>query len=73
VLVSDAYQRRGVGTLLLEKLLEVGRAEGLRRITADILFDNYPMQRISRGLGFELRRDTQDMVMKAELDLYSPA
>ncbi|MGI8910593.1 MAG: GNAT family N-acetyltransferase [Rubrobacteraceae bacterium] len=73
VLVSDAYQRRGVGTLLLEKLLDVGRAEGLRRITADILFDNYPMQRISRGLGFELRRDTEDMVMKADLDLYRAA
>ena len=73
VLVSDAYQRRGVGTLLLEKLLDVGRSEGLRRITADILFDNYPMQRISRGLGFELRRDTEDMVMKADLDLHSAA
>jgi len=73
VLVSDAYQRRGVGTLLLEKLLDVGRSEGLRRITADILFDNRPMQRISRRLGFELRRDTADMVMKADLDLYSAA
>ena len=73
VLVSDAHQRRGVGTLLLEKLLEVGRDEGLRRITAEILFDNRPMQRISRSLGFELRRDTENMVMKADLDLYSAA
>ena len=73
VLVSDAFQRRGVGSLLLEKLLDVGREEGLRRITADILFDNRPMQRISQRLGFKLRRDTEDMVMKADLDLYSTA
>jgi RimJ/RimL family protein N-acetyltransferase len=73
VLISDRFQRRGLGTLLVSKLLEVGRAEGLRRITADILFENYPMQRISRNLGFHLHRDTEEMVMKADHDLYQPA
>ena len=71
VLVSDRFQRRGIGTLLLEHLLEVGRAEDLSRITAEILFDNRPMQRISKQLGFHLRRDTEEMVVKADLDLYS--
>jgi acetyltransferase len=73
VLVSDGFQRRGLGTLLLSKLLTVGRAEGLRRMSADILFENYPMQRISRDLGFHLHGDTEEMVMKANLDLYQPA
>jgi acetyltransferase len=72
VLIGDPYQRQGLGTLLVGKLLEVGRAEGLRRITADILFENYPMQRIARKLGFRLHRDTEEMVMKADLDLYQP-
>jgi acetyltransferase len=71
VLVSDRFQRRGIGTLLLNRLLEVGRAEDLRRITAEILFDNRAMQHISRELGFHLRRDAQEMVVKADLDLYS--
>jgi acetyltransferase len=69
VLVSDRFQRRGVGTLLVSRLLEIGRAEGLERITAEILFDNRPMQLISKNLGFRLRRDTQEMVVKADLDL----
>ena len=69
VLVSDRFQRRGIGTLLVTRILEVGRAEGLKRITAEILFDNRPMQSILRKLGFHLRRDTEEMVMKAELDL----
>ncbi len=73
ILVSDHYQGRGIGTLLLGELLEVGKAEGIRRITADILFENYPMQRISRKVGFHLRRDTEEMVVKADLDLYQPA
>jgi acetyltransferase len=73
VLVSDRFQRRGIGTLLLSRLLEVGRTEHLRRITAEILFDNRPMQRISKKLGFQLRRDAEEMVMKADLDLYQPA
>lgn len=69
VLISDSFQWRGIGTLLVEKLLEVGRAEGLARITAEILFDNHPMQRISRRLGFSLRRDTEEMVVRAGIDL----
>jgi acetyltransferase len=73
ILISDHFQRRGLGTLLLSRLLEVGRAEGLRRITAEILLDNRPMQRISERLGFHLRRDTENMVMRADLDLYQPA
>jgi acetyltransferase len=73
VLISDPFQRRGLGTLLVSKLLEVGRAESLHHITADILFENYPMQRISKKLGFHLHRDTEEMVVKADLDLYQPA
>jgi len=69
VLVSDRFQRRGIGTLLLNRILEVGRAEDLRRITAEILFDNHAMQHISRELGFHLRRDAEEMVVKADLDL----
>jgi acetyltransferase len=73
ILVSDHYQGHGIGTLLLGELLEVGKSEGIRRITADILFENYPMQRMSRKLGFHLHRDLDEMVVKADLDLYQTA
>ena len=73
VLISDDFQRQGLGTILMTRLLEVGREEGLRRITADILYDNRPMQRLSKKLGFEVRRDRRNMVMKADLDLYQTA
>jgi acetyltransferase len=73
LLVSDPFQGQGLGTALLEKLLEIGRAEGLRRMTADILLENPPMQRILKRLGFRLRRDLEEGVMKADLSLYQPA
>ena len=64
VLISDDYQRQGLGTILMEHLLEVGREEGLRRITADILVGNRPMQRLSKKLGFDTKLDKREMVMK---------
>jgi acetyltransferase len=73
VLVSDRYQRQGIGTTLLGRLLEVGRREGISRITADILPNNRPMQRVSRSAGFHLRHDPEEGVVKAGLDLYQRA
>ena len=69
ILVNDRFQHQGLGTILLEKLLEIGRKEGLRRITADILLENRAMQRLSKKFGFHLRRDLEEGVVKADLDL----
>ena len=69
ILVNDRFQRQGLGTILLEKLLEVGRAEGLRRITAEILLENRAMQLLSKQFGFRLQRSLEEGVVKAELDL----
>jgi len=73
MLINDRYQRRGLGTALLDRLLEVGRAEGLRRITATILSENRGMQNLSKKLGFHLRRDHEEGVVKADLQLYQRA
>ncbi len=69
ILVNDRFQRQGLGTTLLERLLEVGREEGLRRITAEILFENRAMQHLGKKFGFRLRRDLEEGVVKANLDL----
>lgn len=67
MLVSDAYQCQGIGTLLLEQLVQVGRNEGLDRITGEILHENRAMQRVCERVGFRLTR-TPDFV-RAELRL----
>ncbi|HEY3129645.1 MAG TPA: bifunctional acetate--CoA ligase family protein/GNAT family N-acetyltransferase [Acidobacteriota bacterium] len=69
LLVSDQFQGQGLGTELLGRLVEIGRAEKLRRITADILPENIEMQRISKKTGFRLQYSVEERVMKAEIDL----
>jgi acetyltransferase len=67
ILISDAVQGQGLGTELLRQLVEVGRAEGMRRITADILPDNRNMQRIAEKLGFQLSHCAGDECARVEL------
>ena len=67
MLVSDVYQKQGVGTMLLEQLVQIGRDEGLERITAEILHENRAMQRVCDKVGFTLTRTPE--FVKAELPL----
>lgn len=70
LLVADPYQGKGLGTLLLEKLVEVARQEGIDRITAEMISDNRPVQEISRRIGFTLSRDREEpTVMHAQMNL----
>ncbi len=57
LLVSDRQQRQGLGTILGERLLEIGRQEGLKFIIADILAENKPMQNLCQKLGFNLEKN----------------
>ena len=59
--------------MLMEKILEVARAEELHRLIAEILPENRAMQRLSRKFGFHLRRDVKVGVVRADLDLYQMA
>jgi acetyltransferase len=54
MLVSDPWQHQGLGTGLLGLLLQIGRDEGLERVTAEILHENRAMQRVCSKLGFTL-------------------
>jgi acetyltransferase len=68
ILVNDQWQGQGIGSELLRRLIQVARDERVGRIVADILPDNQPMQRISKQLGFTLRRSA-DGPVRAILDL----
>ncbi len=69
ILVSDQYQRRGLGTELLRRLVQVGRDEKLERITAHILTENIEMQTVARRLGFRLRMIPEEGMQTAVIDL----
>jgi len=70
ILVADRWQHHGIGTELLERLVRIGREEGLERIWAEILAGNRGMRRASERIGFRIRPVPDDpSVVVAELDL----
>jgi|HigsolmetaAR202D_1030399.scaffolds.fasta_scaffold02975_1 acetyl coenzyme A synthetase (ADP forming), alpha domain len=52
IVVSDAYQRLGIGSELLQRLVTIARAEGLQRLVAELLPDNHAMIKLTKELGF---------------------
>jgi len=50
--VADAWQGRGVGTMLLEALLPRAEANGIERLIALTLTDNAPARALLRRFGF---------------------
>ncbi|QOY86674.1 bifunctional acetate--CoA ligase family protein/GNAT family N-acetyltransferase [Paludibaculum fermentans] len=69
IVISDDFQKLGLGSELLSRLIAIGKAEGVKVITADILAENSAMQKISERAGFKLKRDTGEPVVGARLEL----
>jgi acetyltransferase len=69
VLVADDFQRRGLGRLLTEKCIEVGRRWGLARILGETTADNVGMLRIFHALGFAFDKSDEPQILLARLAL----
>jgi acetyltransferase len=57
VVVGDAWQRRGVGRVLMEHLIASARARGVARLEGVVLKENRNMIRFCERLGFVARED----------------
>ncbi|MFN2295304.1 MAG: bifunctional acetate--CoA ligase family protein/GNAT family N-acetyltransferase [Candidatus Promineifilaceae bacterium] len=67
ILVRDDFQGKGLGTVLLTRLLQVGRDEGIDRVIAYMLATNLGMIKVCKKLGFRFERE--DDLVKAIIDL----
>jgi ribosomal protein S18 acetylase RimI-like enzyme/predicted CoA-binding protein len=54
--VGDEFQRRGVGTRLLERLAATAGEAGVEEFVAEVLHENDAMLRVFRDAGFEVTR-----------------
>jgi len=61
--ISDAYQGRGVGSVLLEHLSAIAREEGVRRFVADVLPQNRKMISVFTEAGYEVSHHYDDGVI----------
>ncbi len=62
-IVGDAYQHRGVGTLLMAAISVAAASDGVQRFTARVLTDNYAMRAILDRFGARWRRDDLGVVV----------
>jgi acetyltransferase len=69
VLVTDQYQRGGLGTELLARLIQVARDEKLDRIVATILLENMAMRALVSRCGFQIHGAAEMGVVQAVLAL----
>ena len=72
LVVSDAYQRQGIGTELVNRLIDIGRKEGLAQITASTLPQNNGMKSVFKKQGFALNFIQDEGIVQATLSLNAP-
>jgi acetyltransferase len=68
-LVSDQYQKLGLGYELVRRLVQVARDEKLSHLSAEMLTDNIGMQLVFKRNGFRIRADEDMTSVRALLDL----
>lgn len=64
VAVADAWQHRGLGSLLIRSLVDVARNRGLQTMEGIVIAGNYRMLGVMNALGFSIRSEPGDASVK---------
>ena len=64
IVVSDEWQRRGLGRKLMSQLIDVAKASGLKAMVGHILAANHGMLALCETLGFSISPDPDDPKVK---------
>lgn len=67
--VADAFQGRGVGTLMLDELARRAVRAGIRRFVAHVLPANQKMLQVFRDLGFAEHAHYEDGTVRVRVEL----
>lgn len=72
VIVADAYQGRGIGTLLIAVLMVTARAQGIATLRCLVLAENDRFIRTLAGWGGKVSHDS-DGIMRVDLPVHARA
>ncbi len=64
LVVSDRWQRRGIGHRLMHMLMEIARNRGLEEMRGEVLSNNHKMLELMKSLGFRISVDPEDPGIK---------
>jgi GNAT superfamily N-acetyltransferase len=68
-IVIDAYQGKGLGTILLKHLIAIARSAGLRQLVAEVLPENRPMLEVFEHCGLRMSVQPEPEVTHVTLEL----
>jgi acetyltransferase len=60
LVTAEDMKGRGLGTRLMEGIMDVARDRGLKEIMGFVLTTNVAMLRLARTLGFDAKRSAED-------------
>jgi acetyltransferase len=69
VVVTDAWQGKGLGWHLMQRLIDVARQRRVARLVGLILHENRPMIQLCRELGFTIEPADEPDVVRAVMDI----
>jgi acetyltransferase len=69
LVVADKWQNRGIGSRLMNALIEAARQHGIERMEGEILANNQNMLKLTKNLGFSLQTSTEDAGIKVACKL----
>lgn len=69
IVVEDAYQGRGLGTLLMRRLIEYARDQGVAALSAEITAGNERMMRFIRRSGLTTQRRLEGGVWHIRVEI----
>ncbi len=64
LVVSDQWQKQGIGHKLMDVLMDVARGKGVKTMEGEVLRTNRPMLKLVEGLGFQVEPHPEDDTLR---------
>lgn len=72
ILLRSDYKGKGLGRVLMEKIIRYCKTRGTERITGQALLNNEAMAGLSRAVGFIVEKNYDDEVYEFDMELNPP-
>ena len=69
IIVADAWHGKGLGSKLIQRLIEVARDMGVKKLWGAVLSENHPMLALAQKHGFTLKKDAEGETVHLEMTL----
>lgn len=67
MVIDDAFQGQGLGSILMKQLADIAKSEGVEKIVAKILSENKGMIKLCKNYHFEVIEEGTFVIMEREL------